>query len=191
MSQPSLRATSPGCAAARRREAGSAYVLVLVAMMVLLVMGLSLAFITQTEVQIGSNERATSRVFYAAESGIAAATARAIVAADYTARTYNIREPGAVPGLDFKSVVEVSPVLPIQDAPCNLCEINDTGTYSDKSFRKVNHALTAVATRQAGNGTQPLAQKALTAMVEVQPWKVSTEAYKPISDPALLARIKF
>lgn len=174
-----------------RSEAGSAYVLVLVALMVLMVMGLSLAFMTQTEVQIGANDRVLSRVFYAAESGIAAATARAIVAADYEAHTYTIRDAGTVQALDFKSTVEVSPVLPILDAPCNLCEINDSGTYTERSFRKINHAVTALATRHAGNNTQALAQKGLTAMVEVQPWKVMPEAYKPINDPVQLAKIKF
>jgi hypothetical protein len=177
--------------AARRGESGSAYILVLLALVVLTIMGLSLAFMTQTEVQIGSNDRVVSRVFYAAESGIAAAAAKAIVSADYAAHTYVIKEPGTVPGLDFRSSVDVSPVLPILDSPCNLCEINNAGTYSEKSFRKINHAVTAVATRYSGTGTTPLAQKTLTAMIEVQPWKVATEAYKPIDDPTQLAKIKF
>lgn len=176
---------------ARRGESGSAYILVLLVLMVLTILGLSLAFTTQTEVQIGSNERVASRVFYAAESGIAAAAARAIVSADYQARTYTFKESGTVPGLDFQSRVEVSPVLPILDSPCNLCEINNAGTYSEKSFRKINHAVTAVATRYAGTDTTPLAQKTLTAMIEVQPWKVSPEAYTAINDPAQLAKIKF
>ena len=96
-----------------------------------------------------------------------------------------------MPGLDFKNVVEVSPVLPVLDSPCNLCEINNAGTYSEKSFRKINHAVTAVATRYSGSNTTPLAQKTLTAMVEVQPWKVSPEAYTAINDPVQLAKVKF
>jgi hypothetical protein len=72
-----------------------------------------------------------------------------------------------------------------------LWEINDSGRYTERSFRKINHAVTAVATRYSGSNPQPLAQKALTAMVEVQPWKVMPEAYKPINDPVQLARIKF
>ena len=89
---------------ARRGESGSAYILVLLVLMVLTILGLSLAFTTQTEVQIGSNERVASRVFYAAESGIAAAAARAIVSADYASRTYTFKESGTVPGLDFKKI---------------------------------------------------------------------------------------
>lgn len=177
--------------AASHGESGSAYILVLLALVVLTIMGLSLAFMTQTEVQIGANDRVVSRVFYAAESGIAASATRAIVSADYSAHTYTFTEPGTVPGLDFKSSVDVSPVLPILDSPCNLCEINNAGTYSEKSFRKINHAVTAVATRYSGSNTTPLAQKTLTAMIEVQPWKVSPEAYTAINDPAQLAKIKF
>ena len=190
MSESRFQADAPRRAASRG-ESGSAYILVLLVLVVLTIMGLSLVFMTQTEVQIGSNDRVVSRVFYAAESGIAAAAAKAIVSADYNAHTYSFSEPGTVPGLDFKSSVDVSPVLPILDSPCNLCEINNAGTYSEKSFRKINHAVTAVATRFAGTGTTPLAQKTLTAMIEVQPWKVSTEAYKPIDDPVQLAKIKF
>jgi len=193
MSQPclSISASLARRRAAARGESGSAYILVLLALVVLTIMGLSLAFMTQTEVQIGSNDRVVSRVFYAAESGIAAAASKAIVSADYEAHTYVFKEPGTVPGLDFKSSVDVSPVLPILDSPCNLCEINNAGTYSEKSYRKINHAVTAVATRYAGSGTTPLAQKTLTAMIEVQPWKAATEAYKPIDDPVQLAKVKF
>jgi len=176
---------------ARRGEAGSAYMIVLLALVVLTLLALSLAFLTQTEVQIGANERITNRVFYAAESGIAAATARALVTADYTAHTYTFTDPGTVGALGFKEVVDVSPILPILDSPCNLCEINDAGTYSEKSFRKINHAVTATATRYAGSDTTPLAQKTLTAMIEVQPWKASPEAYLPLDDPTQLAKIKF
>ena len=193
MSQPrlSISASLARRRAAARGESGSAYILVLLALVVLTIMGLSLAFMTQTELQIGSNDRVISRVFYAAESGIAAAASKAIVSADYEAHTYIFKEPGTIPGLDFKSSVDVSPVLPILDSPCNLCEINNAGTYSEKSYRKINHAVTAVATRYAGSDTTPLAQKTLTAMIEVQPWKAATEAYKPIDDPVQLAKIKF
>ena len=175
----------------RRGEAGSAYMIVLLALVVLTILALSLAFLTQTEVQIGANERVTNRVFYAAESGIASATARALVTADYREHTYTFTEPGTAGVLGFTEVVDVSPILPILDAPCNLCEINNAGTYSEKSFRKINHAVTATATRNTTGGTIPLAQKTLTAMIEVQPWKTSPEAFLPINDPTQLAKIKF
>jgi hypothetical protein len=177
--------------AAARGEAGSAYILVLVSMVVLTIMGLSLAFTTQTEMKIGANDRVLSRIFYTAESGLALAAAQAIVSSDYSAHTYTYSEPGTVAALDFKSTIDISPILPILDTPCNLCEINDAGTYSEKSFRKINHAVTVVATRYAGTSTTPLGQQAVTAMFELQPWRVAPEAFKPIDDPVQLAKIKF
>ena len=177
--------------APRRGEAGSAYLLVLLALVVLTVLALTLAFVTQTELQIGAGERVTNRVFYSAESGISAATARALATADYTAHVYTFSDPGSASALGYKETVDVSPVLPILDSPCNLCEINDAGTYSEKSFRKINHAVTATATRTAGTSTTVLGQKTLTAMIEVQPWKASPEAYAPLNDPVQLAKIRF
>jgi hypothetical protein len=146
--------------------------------------------VTQTELQIGGNERATNRVFYAAESGLAAATARALVTADYKAHVFTFTDPGTAANLGFTETVDVSPVLPILDAPCNLCEINDAGTYSEKSFRKINHAVTATSVRTSGSSAA-LAQKTITAMIEVQPWKASPEAYLPLNDPVQLAKIRF
>jgi Tfp pilus assembly protein PilX len=173
----------------RRREEGSAYIIALVVLAILSIVGLSLAFITQSEMQVGSNERTASRVFYAADSGISAATAAALVSADYRPKTYTFTEPNAVPGLGIKHQVQVSPFYPLLDAPCNLCEINNAGTYNEHSYRKINHGVTATAVRIGGGTT--LAQKTLTAMVEVQPWKANLDAYLPINDPAQLAQIKF
>jgi len=102
--------SAPARRRARRGEAGSAYMIVLLVLVVLTILALSLAFLTQTEVQIGGNERVTNRVFYAAESGIAAATARALVTADYKAHVYTFADPGTVASLGFTETVDVSPV---------------------------------------------------------------------------------
>src|SRR5262249_14397393 len=72
----------------RRGEAGSAYMIVIGALAVLSTIGLALIAVTQTEFQIGGSERVNNRVFYAADSGIAVATARALVSGDYTATTF-------------------------------------------------------------------------------------------------------
>jgi Tfp pilus assembly protein PilX len=58
----------------RRGEAGSAYLVAILALVVLTIAGLSLALITQTETQIGANEKMVERAFYAADSGIAIST---------------------------------------------------------------------------------------------------------------------
>lgn len=170
-------------------EAGSAYVAALLVLVVLTLVGLTLALITQSERQIGANERVQQRLFYAANSGIAASTARALTNADYSSTTYALGDPGsAIAGLGFE--VEVSPFFPILDSPCHLCEINQVGAYNERSFRAINHAVTSIALRRRGTSA-PLAQKTLSAMVEVQPWRQTPEAFEALTQPDELAKLKF
>ena len=42
-----------------------------------------------------------------------------------------------------------------------------------------------------GSNETPVAQKTLSAMIEIQPWRASPEAYSAVNDPAELARIRF
>ena len=166
------------------REAGSAYIIALMALAVLTILGLSVVLISQTEMQIGSNERTASRAFYAADSGIAASTARAMVTADYRETTYTFDEVDSA--LPLKNEVAVSAFYPLLDSPCNLCEINNAGTYNERAFRKINHAVTSTATRLAGADEVPQAQKTIASMVEFQPWKVAPQAYLAANDPEQL-----
>lgn len=181
----------------RGREAGSAYVAVLVVLVVLTIFGLALALITQTEMQVGSNEKTINRVFYVADSGIEIATARVLVTSDHRSRIYTMTDAGTLlqAKVQLGTRVDVSPFYPIYDAPCNLCEINNAGAYNERAFRKINHAVTVDAARFAtlrdGSNETPVAQKRLSAMIEIQPWRASPEAYAAITDPAELARIKF
>lgn len=175
----------------RRGEAGSAYVLALIVLAILSIIGLSLAFITQGEVQVGSNERIATRVFYSADSGISASIARALVAGDYEPKTHTFTEPGLPAGLpavaQIQHEVAVSAFHPLLDEPCDLCEINNAGTYNERSYRKINHGVTAVARRVGREESQ----KTVAAMVELLPWKAPIEAYIAANDPAELAKIKF
>jgi hypothetical protein len=181
-----------------RAERGSAYVAVLVVLVVLTIFGLAVALISQTELQVGANEKTISRVFYAADAGIELATARALVTSDHSQRTYLVTDSGValVSGkLQLGTAVNVSPFFPILDSPCNLCEINNAGAYNERAYRKINHAVTVRAARfgtvDAGGSRTPVAQKVISAMVEVQPWKASPDAYVAANDPAALADIKF
>ena len=182
----------------RKAEAGSAYVAVLMVLVVLTIFGLALALITQTEQQVGSNEKTINRVFYVADSGIEIATARALVTSDHRSRTYIMTDSG-VDLVDAKlqlgTNVAVSPFYPILDIPCNLCEINNAGSYNERAFRKINHAVTVDAARFAtidkGTSRTPVAQKTIGAMVEIQPWRATPEAYAAITDQSELDRIRF
>jgi Tfp pilus assembly protein PilX len=166
-------------------ETGSAYIAVLLVLVVLTAFGLALSLITQTEMQMGSNERTVSRVFYSADSGIEAATAQVLVTKDFTARTYLFTDSGLqlVAGgkVQFGTQVALSDFRKVQESPCNLCEINQGGGYGGKDYSKTTYTVMATASRfatlDAGADRTPLAQKAISAMMEMQPFE------KTIVDP--------
>jgi hypothetical protein len=181
-----------------RGESGSAYIIVLLVLVVIAIFGIALSLITQTEMQIGSNERTLNRVFYAADAGIELAVARAVVTANHKPITFTYTDTGATMAsgtLGLGTQVEVTAFHPIQVSACNLCEINNVGTYQDKAFYKVNHAVTVRATRfaslTAGAQRTPLAQKTVSAMVEIQPFRPSVDSLASVTDPVQLAKIKF
>jgi Tfp pilus assembly protein PilX len=173
------------------RERGSAYVVTLLALVVLTILALSLTLVTQSEMQIGVNERIIQRVFYAADSGVAATTARALVTNDFSGRTVILEEPDTSALMNHRSSVEISPLVPILDSPCNLCEVNNAGTYSERAYRKIGHAVTVNASRIGGPDDTRTAFKTISAMIDFQPWKDPPQAYLPIDDPTELAKIKF
>ena len=172
-----------------RREAGSAYLIVLLVLVVLTILGLSLVLITNSEMEIGANERSIQRAFYEADSGVAVGAARLLVANEHRGTTMDLDEPGAI--LNFKTRLELAPVVPLADAPCNLCEINNAGTYNERAYRRINNIITSKATRLTSTDPTPLSQKVVSSVLEVQPWRSSPEDYAAISDPAELAKIKF
>jgi Tfp pilus assembly protein PilX len=191
MTRPEIDRHPAPASAPATRERGSAYIVTLLALVVLTILGLSLTLVTQSEMQIGVNERIIQRVFYAADSGIAATTARALVTNDFSERTIVLEEPETNPFLNHRSSVEISPLVPILDSPCNLCEINNAGTYSERAFRKIGHAVTVNASRLGGANDTRTAFKTISAMIDFQPWKDPPQAYLPIDDPTALAKIKF
>lgn len=185
------RGTSAPLLPSRSGEQGSAYIIALLVLVVLTIAGLSLVFITQTEVEIGANERTLQRTLYEADSGIAIATARVLVTNEHRSTTFDLDEESASPVLNLKNRVELSAVVPLNDAPCNLCEINNAGTYNERAFRRVNHVVTVRATRLGGAAEKPLGQKIVSSMIEVQPWKSVPEAYAAVGDPDEMKKIKF
>lgn len=177
---------------ARRRRppasAGSAYLVTLLALVVLTILALGLSLVTQSEMLIGSNERTIQRVFYAADSGVAIATANALIGNEYFARVITLPEPGSVLGVEYE--IDLSPFVPASDAPCNLCQILDAGQYGNKQYYKNDFAVTSIATRKDAAGTAILAQKSISAVVEVQPHNMPVSALEVLKDPVALAKVK-
>lgn len=181
-----------------RAEAGSAYVITLLALVVLTILALALALITQTEVQVGSNERTVNRTFYAADSGLGIAAAEALASGRYTGATVILNKvsvgAGSALSANVADRVTFSSFVPILTVRCDWCPANANGV---PKFWKVNHAVTAVAQRVAWNGSGDppdtatlLGQKTLSAMFEFQPWPTPPVESIP-TDATALAQVKF
>lgn len=141
-------------------EAGSAYVIALLVLVVLSIAGLSLALITGTESTIGSAERAQNRTFYAADSGIAVGLT-SLLNRNYQPLRFSTAgfEASAINKTDQ---VDVSCIFPIRFYFCNLCTANTGNEYYN-----VNHIYMSTATRY-GLG-QPLAQQQLVVTLQAEP----------------------
>lgn len=178
---------SAAAAVATSREAGSAYVTVLLVLVVLTAIGLALTLVTQTELQIGANERSASRTFYAADSGVGVAVAKVLVTNDHSASRFlindNLDDGGRI-ALD--DVVRVTPMVPILQVPCNLCQINQ-----GSDFYYMNHAVTSTATRESPLAGTPLAEQTVTVMVGLQPWQPSAQSLAELENPEVLSKIRF
>jgi Tfp pilus assembly protein PilX len=161
----------------RRGESGSAYVVALLALLILTFLALALVFVTQTEVQLGSNQRTVSRTFYSAETGLAAATARVLTKRAYEPFRF-IQNEVRVGNQRVADEIRVSLVAPIAMEPCDWCPVNDDGF---PSFYKVNHAMTIDARRIAwqdngqvlppANPDRVLSSRTVSVMYEFQPWQ--------------------
>jgi Tfp pilus assembly protein PilX len=196
------RRTSPEVRV-RRGERGSAYLITLMALVVLTILGLSLVLVTQTEVQVGANERTVNRTFYAADSGFHIITAEALANNTYVAPPFRMNEVAAgTLGGKVADVIKVSPFSPVSANAldshiCPYCPANEAGQkYYAKSYQ-----LTAVAGRVGWTGTTPtdptslpagatdLGQKTLSMSITISPAKDPPAG--AIADTTLLKGIKF
>jgi len=159
----------------RHREVGSAYIVTLLALVVLTIVGLSLSLISQTERELGVNEVNTQRIFYAANSGLGASTARALGLNNYNRLTY-ISEPAGVQGSTQQAAdrVQVSCFHEVSDSPANATEL-------DVPLKNVHYVLTATAQRAFWSVTETLpdenadtrSTQVVGEMITVQPWEPS------------------
>ena len=156
-----------------RDQSGSAYLLAIMVLLILTMVGLSVALTTQSEARIGENERLVRRSFYTADAGLAIQTARALANAGNRCLNLDFVEPSTNPDLQIRNRLMMSGFKPVQKGWCNLCQVN-----LGSQFEKINHAVTAQATRISWKGTpnnppqkpKPLADERLSVMVSFQPW---------------------
>jgi Tfp pilus assembly protein PilX len=188
---------------ARRGERGSAYLITLLALVVLTILGLSLVLVTQSEVQVGANERTTNRTFYAADSGFHIVTAEALANNTYVAPPLTMNEVAAgTLGSNVADIVKVSPFSPVSANSldshiCPYCPANEAGSkYYSKSYQ-----VTSTAGRVAWNGVTPtdpaslpagatdLGQKTLSMSITISPAKDPPS--NTLSDTTQLQKVKF
>jgi Tfp pilus assembly protein PilX len=156
-------------ATTRRGERGSAYVAVLLALVVLTIIGLSLVMVTQTEVQLGANERTITRTLYGADSGIQISVVRHLLLPNDDAFTF-IQNRAQLGGVQIAERVQTSQFKPISTANCDWCPANENG---DK-YVTVNNTVTSTGQRVSWSGTglpptdaKVLAQSQVTVMLRI------------------------
>jgi len=144
-------------------ERGSAYLFVLLALLVLTAIGLSLIVITQTEVQIGGAEKSASRVLYGADSGLRMQFALSRFGAT-RARRLEL-DKVTLFGTELTQTVDLSPFFPIYSGPCALCSVN----WGEERYWAIDYVVNAEARRwDTGTGDEQ-ARKRLSSMFFIQP----------------------
>ncbi|MGE0638751.1 MAG: hypothetical protein AB7G12_04380 [Thermoanaerobaculia bacterium] len=126
-------------------EEGSAYLTVLLLLVVLTIVGLSVAVITQSEVFIGGNEKQSTRQLFAAGSAAQISAAYELVSHDPAGRRFTIGQRnenilGTTTTIGDR--VCTTPMLPLHAAACNLCLLNE-----DNEFAAVQYGVTSTALR--------------------------------------------
>ena len=147
-------------------EAGSAYLFALLVLFVLTVIGLSLAVVTQSEVQIGGAEKSATRTLYEGDATLRVQLA-SVFFNDTRGREIQFSPDAALGSSTVKDRVRASAFFPIFSGPCALCSLN-TGNVR---YWDINHVVTAEATRKSEiSGTETsYAEKTLSQMFALQP----------------------
>lgn len=186
-----------------QRERGSAYIIALLILVLLTLIGLSLALVSSTEQQVGFNERMIQRTFYAADAGIGLMAAKILVNNDFRAGIpgdedngeYLLNDgPTSGSAIGVRNRVTLSPAIPLVEAPCTLCEINNAGSYRENAFVRINVAVTTRGERTSADGGRVLATNLIAANLDIQPRRASPPiAYEALLLPPeeLAEKIKF
>jgi PilX N-terminal len=177
--KPSLHFSRPNA------QAGSAYVIALFVILLLSMLGLSLAFVTSTESQIGSNEELVEQTFFAADAGIGLAAAQILVTKEYIPVCGKpLRDSTVImdsePGTQTQLETTMLPTMLLLDAPCNLCEV---GLDESKPRYKRAGILLGGQGRRGSIRTNrndvpiAVAERRVTAILDVQPFEITQDAY--------------
>ncbi len=156
-----------------RRQSGGAYLISLLVMLVLTLMGLALTTLTQTELLIGANERQIQRLFFAADAGRAASTAKALIANAYEPYEFELAENNlwAARGstVSTRHVVAMSAFFPVQSEICDLCDSANDLSERENPLNRIVFSVGSTATRLNDFDSNELGRKTIGTMVDLHP----------------------
>jgi len=170
-----------GSGAVRRGESGSAYLVVLMLLVVLTIIGLSLSVITQTEVIIGGSEKQATRQLFSAGSAVQMAAVYEIVASDSASHRMTLAERQESL---FGQTVTIgdrlctSPNIQVAVSTCNLCMMNQ-----DSGYKAAQYAVTATALRHGDS--ELAARRTVGAVLALEPWEPSIGGHQSASTDRL------
>ena len=150
----------------RRREEGVALILAVLVVFVVTVMGIGLMFTTSIELLLSSNDTKTSRVFYAADSGIEYAGAMLSTSFDYPGGQMPVgvsSHYSSVPAPDIQVTISRPLVILYSIRPGDMYESAGTGYGSTQIVENV-YAVTSSAA-----STAIQASKTIDAQIAIYP----------------------
>ena len=163
-------------------EQGSAYVVVLLVLLLLTIFGLGLSLVTQTEMAIGTNQRDAIRTFYAAESGIAVTTAW-MWEGNHEPHSFEVyrRQVGAQ---FLRDVVDTTRVF---SRSIDFSDLSNVAIFANEDpIVRHNYAFDTTARRVVTRGTvdeRQISQKRTQLMVEMDPWNTSARRDLRFNEP--------
>ncbi len=168
------------------RNNGTAYLISLLVMLVLTLMGLALTTLTQTELLIGSNERQIQRLFFAADSGRSASTAKALVANDYFPYEFELEEKQlwSTTAPTTRNSVRMSAFYPAQAEICDLCDSANQYSERDNPLSRIAFTVGSTSTRINDYDGSELGHKTIGTMVDVHPLEETVDALLSVINTA-------
>lgn len=160
----------------KKNHRASSLVFVLFALLLLTGMGLTLLTMTEGEMLMGNNSLLRERTQLEAENGVHIAAARKVVENESRAVELMLPDPvGGRASQHMVNVIEVEPVSVVAERPCNFCELNNSGTYNEKSFRAVTHDIQSDGVRRGKNQTAEAARQRIALDLQLEPWKTGLD----------------
>jgi len=164
----------PNPSGRRRGEAGSAYIVTLLALVVLTILALSLTLVTQSELQIGASEKTINRNFYSDESAMGVA-ANKIIFNDESVDSFimNRLQIGSGSGSsNYADRVTLGPPTPVA---IEHADLSMAAMGSEEFFRTAHNALArADRIKWNGDGLPPTnaavdGTKVIVEYIHIQP----------------------